>query len=130
MKTTRCFYRWAQTIAWIGCLLLGFITVANGQEKQAPSQSGDKEAGKTDKDFTVRIAVEEVRLDAVVVDRKGRQITGLNADDFEIYQDDLPQEILSCTYVSDQADPSAKPAISPRVSSAAPPIPTPHAGAR
>ncbi len=75
MKTTRCFYRWAQKIAWIGCLLLGFITVANGQEKQAPSQSGDKEAGKTDKDYKVRIAVEEVRLDAVVVDRKGRQIT-------------------------------------------------------
>jgi VWFA-related protein len=125
MKTTCCFYRWAQTTAWIGCLLLGFITVANGQEKQAPSQSGDKEAGKTDKDFKVRIAVEEVRLDVVVVDRKGRQIADLNADDFEVYQDDLPQEILSCTYVSDQADPSAKPAISPRVSSAVPPIPAP-----
>ena len=125
MKTTHCFYRWVQTIAWLGCLLLGFITVANGQEQQAPSQSRDKQAGNTDKNVTVRIAVEEVRLDVVVVDRKGRQITGLKADDFEVYQDDLPQEILSCTYVSDQADPSAKPAISPRVSSAAPPISTP-----
>jgi VWFA-related protein len=125
MKTTHCFCHWAQTIAWIGCLLLGFITEANGQEKQALSQSGDKEGEKTDKNFKVRIAVEEVRLDAVVVDRKGRQITGLNADDFEVYQDDLPQEILSCIYVSDQADPSAKPALSPRVSSTAPPIPAP-----
>jgi hypothetical protein len=42
--------------------------------------------------------VEEVRIDATVLDKKGRQVTDLTDADFEVYQDGKRQEIVSCTY--------------------------------
>ena len=48
-------------------------------------------AAQGEDEFRIRIAVEEIRLDAVVVDGRGRQITDLTAEDFEIYQDNQPQ---------------------------------------
>jgi VWFA-related protein len=50
-------------------------------------------------DFKIQVGVEEVRVDAVVVDRSGRQITGLTAGDFEVYQDGQQQKIISSTYI-------------------------------
>ncbi len=113
-----------RTLASIGLLILGFFTIANGLENQGSPQSGGEQAEKTERDFTVRIAVEEVRIDAVVVDGKGRQIPNLTAADFEIFQDDVPQKILSCMYISDQTAESAKPSLSPKAPKS-PPIPTP-----
>ncbi len=55
-------------------------------------------------DFTVRIAVDEVTIDAVVVDKKGRQITDLTTDDFVIYQDGKPQEVVSSAYIDNHRD--------------------------
>ncbi len=112
-------------LAWIGFLVLGSFTIANGRENQSSPRSGVEQAAKTEKDFTVRIAVEEVRLDVVVVDRKGRQIPDLTAADFEIFQDDVPQEILSSRYITDQTAESPKPALSPKAPKGVPPIPTP-----
>ena len=55
---------------------------------------------KADDGYKIKVDVEEVLLDAVVVDGKGRQITDLTADDFEIYQDKKRQEVTGCTYIS------------------------------
>jgi len=52
-------------------------------------------------EFSIKVGVEEVRIDAVVLDNKGRQVTDLTADDFEVYQDGNLQKITSCTYISD-----------------------------
>lgn len=94
-----------------------------GQESKAPPQKGEEQAGRTEKDFKVQVAVEEVRLDAVVLDKNGRQITDLAADDFEIYQDDFRQKVTACKYVTDvQAQPGIG-AVPSRDSKAAPPIP-------
>jgi hypothetical protein len=41
--------------------------------------------GQSDRSV-IRLSVEEVRLDAVVLDRKGRQVTDLRMDDFELRQ--------------------------------------------
>jgi VWFA-related protein len=61
-------------------------------------------------DFSIKVGGEEVRIDATVLDRKGRQVTDLTADDFELYQDGKTQKITSCTYVNEyQAQPSPKP---------------------
>jgi hypothetical protein len=73
-------------------MLLCFISLmgkANGQVLPAKQ------------DYSIKIGVEEVRLDAVVVDRKGRQITDLTAGDFEIWQDGNMQTVTSCTYVNE-----------------------------
>jgi VWFA-related protein len=50
-------------------------------------------------DYSIKVGVEEVRIDAVVLDKKGRQVTDLTASDFELFQDGKPQKINSCTYI-------------------------------
>ena len=44
-------------------------------------------------DNTIRITVNLVQVDAVVMDAKGKQVTDLEAKDFEILQDGKPQDI-------------------------------------
>jgi VWFA-related protein len=125
MKSINCPTIAFQTLLCTGFfLLLGFVAVSDGRENQSPPQTGEQTA-TAHGDFTVRIAVEEVRLDAVVLDKKGRQITDLTRDDFEIWQDDLPQEVLSCIYITDQTNQSGKPAVPPKAPGPLPPIPTP-----
>jgi VWFA-related protein len=76
-------------------------------------------------DFKVRVAVEEMRLDAVVLDRKGSQVTNLTIDDFEIRQDGVPQKLISAIYINEnQAQPKAQPGVA-KGSKLSPPIPTP-----
>jgi VWFA-related protein len=126
MKATNKVSGGFRISAWTGVLLLGLLTFTSGQEWRRGPRGLDP-AGKTDNEFSVRVAVEEVRMDVVVLDRKGRQITNLTAKDFEIYQDGMPMEVRSCTYITDQADASKKPAVSPiasKPSKIAPPIPT------
>ncbi len=48
----------------------------------------------------IRITVNLVQIDAVVTDSKGRHITNLTADDFEILQDGKPQKIAGFNYVA------------------------------
>jgi VWFA-related protein len=77
-------------IAWT--IWFGWTINAESQS-HAPASPAEKK-----EEFKIRIGVEEVRLDAVVL-HKGRQVADLTADDFEIYQDGRPQRITSCTYI-------------------------------
>jgi VWFA-related protein len=83
-----------------GCLWSALITYLDGQ---VPPKI--KEEPK--KDFSIKVGVEEVRIDTLVLDNKGRQITDLTADDFELFQDGKPQKIISCTYVNEYQKPAA-----------------------
>ncbi len=51
-----------------------------------------------------RLSVSLVQLDAVVTDKKGRHVTTLGTDDFEIFQDGRPQPITAVTYVDAAVD--------------------------
>jgi VWFA-related protein len=53
-----------------------------------------------DQDDVVRVRSNEVRLDVVVKDKKGRPIRDLKAGDFEVLEDGLPQKIESFRFVS------------------------------
>lgn len=90
-----------RALACAAFLLSGLISVSQGQEGGSPRGSGGQQDGRTGREYTIRIGVEEVRLDAVVLDKKGRQITDLTADDFEIYQDHFRQKVTSCVYIND-----------------------------
>jgi VWFA-related protein len=59
------------------------------------------------KDYSIRVGVEEVRIDATVLDSQRRQVSDLTAADFEVYQDGKPQKIVSCTYITDSNTPAA-----------------------
>ena len=93
-------------------LLLALTQDSNSQAK-LPSSSNSSDQGQAqEKGFAVHVAVEEVRLDAVVVDKKGRQVTDLTAVDFEVYQDGREQKVASCIYINDsQTEPEKSPGI-------------------
>jgi VWFA-related protein len=100
MKATNEFSVMSRILAWTGFLLLGFITVSPSQDTQK-----SEPAFKAEKDYTIKLAVEEVRLDVVVLDKKGHQISDLTASDFEIYQDKVQMQVQSCAYIVDQTAP-------------------------
>ncbi len=79
-------------------LSLGLSTTVFGQVNKAATENGADEPSKPKASF--RVSVDEVRIDAVVLDHKGRQETNLTADDFEIYQDNKKQDIISCIYIN------------------------------
>jgi len=75
--------------------------ILKGQPNPASPVDALEQRAKPEQDITVRVDVDEVRIDAVVLNWRGRQITDLTADDFELYQDGKQQEIISCTYMND-----------------------------
>ncbi|MGD1157428.1 MAG: VWA domain-containing protein, partial [Terriglobia bacterium] len=62
---------------------------AAGQAPEQPSQQG-----------VIRITVNLVQVDAVVTDSKGRQVTNLRPEDFEILEDGRPQTITNLSYIT------------------------------
>jgi VWFA-related protein len=69
----------------------------------APTQTPQQRA--SDDEDVVRITTNLVQVDAVVVDKKGKQVTDLTAEDFEIYEDKRPQQITNFSYVLNEAAP-------------------------
>src|SRR5215213_8188746 len=63
-----------------------------------------------DEDDVVRITSNLVQIDAVVTDKKGRLVTDLKAEEFEILADGKPQKITNFSYVQNVAEPEAAPA--------------------
>jgi VWFA-related protein len=55
----------------------------------------------------VRITTNLIQVDAVVLDSNGKQVTDLNADDFELFEDGRAQSITNFSYVD--TSPDAKP---------------------
>jgi VWFA-related protein len=76
------------------CLWSALMINLDGQSTSAIKQEAKQ-------DFSIKVGVEEVRIDTVVLDNKGHQVTDLGVEDFELYQDGKPQKIISCTYVND-----------------------------
>ena len=99
------------------CFELLFLNLpfSAGQGVSATREEG--EIGEPDSQnpiepFKISVNVNEVRLDVVVLDKKGNQITDLTAADFEVRQDKLPQDVTSSVYIRNQAAAAASPSIS------------------
>lgn len=82
---------------------LCFSTLVLGQNK-TPTPTTEQQ--KEDEDI-IRISSQLVLVDTLVLDKKGRQVTGLSADDFEIYQDGKLQKITNFAYVNSGKNPVA-----------------------
>jgi VWFA-related protein len=89
-----------RSISIIGILWLCIAPNIQSQEHQNPSLDTSQNDQRAENEFKIKVGIEEVRLDAVVVDKKGRQVTDLTGDDFEIYQDGRQQEIIGYKYIA------------------------------
>jgi hypothetical protein len=107
----------AQILLCCECLLYALATPSNGHTFPEKEESKDG--------FAIKVGVEEVRIDAVVLDRKGRQITDLNSEDFEIFQDGVRQNIQSIKYINEYHPQPEIKSGSSRNPKAIPPLPSP-----
>src|SRR5690348_7870638 len=58
----------------------------------------------------LRVTVNLVQVDAVVTDSKGKQVTNLTANDFQLLQDGKPQKITKFSYIATVA-----PVVAPKL---------------
>jgi len=72
---------------FLALLLFGFLPVS-ARGPQQPATGG-----------VIRITVGLVQVDAVVTDSKGRQVTNLKPEDFEIIEDGAPRPITNFSYI-------------------------------
>ena len=77
---------------------------------QTPAPSQQPQQG--DDEDVVRISTELVQVDAVVVDKDGRQVTDLRPEEFEIYEEGRRQEMTNLSYVRLEGAPSEQAATS------------------
>ena len=80
----------------------------------------------------IRVTVNLVQVDAVVTDSKGRQVTDLKPEDFEIVEDGRPQKITNFSYIrlASRSQPAPAPAPAPMPRGAVPPPPPTEAAAK
>jgi VWFA-related protein len=97
----KTLYPRGQCVFWFTFSWLALIGCSIGQV------SSSEKRGTSEQDFSLKVQVEETRIDVVALDKNGRQVKDLNADDFELYQDGKRQEIKSCTYVAEDQRSSA-----------------------
>ncbi|MCA1566225.1 MAG: VWA domain-containing protein [Acidobacteria bacterium] len=74
-------------------------------QQSAPPPPSQQPVPDDDDDDVVRITTNLVQVDAVVVDKKGKQVTDLTADDFEIFEDKRPQKLTNFSYVLNESAP-------------------------
>ena len=110
-------------IVTVLCLVLFLpdIPFAAGQDLPVTSVENTVETEPVEQ-FTIKLSVDEVRLDVVVLDNKGRPITDLTAADFEVYQNMLPRDVTSSIYIKNHADTAAAPASLRKGASNLPPL--------
>src|ERR1017187_6457414 len=72
-----------------------------GQQPAVPA----RDSQRTGTVFTVTSTL--VQLDAVVTDSKGRYITDLGPEDFEVLEDGKPQKLTHFSYVRIKTEPAA-----------------------
>lgn len=118
--------------AVVVALLLSFSTPGFAQQPQAaPPKNSDNQKGSPPaqkQGEVVKIGVTLVQLDVTVTDSKGRPVTDLKAEDFEVLQNTHPQRITNFSYVVAQS-PTVGPEAAPgkaKTSQAEPPAPPPR----
>jgi len=93
-------------------LVAAFRTPTSGFQKQKPA---DQE--------TIRISAQLVQIDVLVTDKSNHPVTGLNREDFEIYDNNKPQHITHFAYENASAtsvsSPTRAPSVLPRTITAA-----------
>ena len=98
MKNCICF-----SVITITFIIVLNATVSAGQDVPVtPTEERGAELNLAEP-LKISLNVSEVRLDVVVLDGKGNPVKDLTADDFEVFQDDVRQKVLSSVYIVNQS---------------------------
>jgi Ca-activated chloride channel homolog len=85
-----------KTITRLGYLIATIVLLTAAAESQAPEKSG--------KTATIRVNVEMISMPVVITDKTGRRITDLKQEDFQIFEDDVPQKISGFASTDEPVD--------------------------
>jgi VWFA-related protein len=106
------------------------LTLPQQQQQPTPAPAASPAAQPTptppvevNEDEVVRITTNLVQLDAVVMDKHGKQVTNLKPEDFEIYEDGKPQKITNFSYVEHEHLADAAPVAAAKPDKNVPPPP-------
>ena len=102
-------------LALVPAVLLGVRPAAQEPAQQPPPRSQPARPAPRDTPI-FRLTVALVQLDVVVTDGKGRHVTTLGPQDFEVYQDGRRQPITAVSYVDNAetwVDTSGLPSLPP-----------------
>jgi VWFA-related protein len=99
--------------------LIFSLLISTNARQQTTKEKQDAEK----KNDVVRISVTLVQVDVTVTDDKGRQVTDLKPDDFEIYEDGRRQHITNFSYVTSQSASAPVTAPADKSSKTALPVP-------
>ena len=119
-------FRFSNVVAAAFCLVLFFLCLPFAIGQDIPAEPDTKNAVESEltEPFKVSVNVSEIRLDVVVVDKKGNQITDLTAADFEVYQDNHWQNVSASVYVGHPAGAAVPTSVSQKDSQKLPPLPS------
>src|SRR6266550_371067 len=84
-------------------LFLSFFTPGFAQQQPAIPKQSDKQTDSPPaqkQGDVVKIGVTLVQVDVAVTDRKGKPVTDLKAEDFEVYEDGHRRQITNFSYVT------------------------------
>ena len=110
-------------LALVLALPLSVSGLGQRPSTQAPKQNQPQQ--EKDDDKVVRLGVTLVQVDAIVTDKKGQQVTDLQASDFEIFEDGRPQQITNFSYITTQPYSETAPTVAPAPSSGRNAVPLP-----
>jgi VWFA-related protein len=107
-----------------------FTSVAAQTPKPAPTTTPQtppqQQPDQADQEDVVRITTNLVQVDAVITDKKGKQVTDLRPEEVEIFEDGRPQKITNFSYVSTESGATQPVAVrtpAAPVDKNAPPVP-------
>ncbi|MDH3255748.1 MAG: VWA domain-containing protein [Acidobacteriota bacterium] len=112
-----------ETLLLVLSLIAVLATAGHGQ--QADTDASERSGEEI---FFESVEVNVVNVDVYVTDKKGKRVTGLNKDDFELFEDGKPIEVTNFYAVADgtpQIEPSSAAPVADATTSAAP-QPAPH----
>ena len=86
-------------------LLLLLLAAENGSQPQTGTKQNPRIGD------TLKVGVSEVLLDIIATDKKGRQIRDLKAEEFEVYEDGVKQQITSLRQVEAEDSVTGEPIV-------------------